>query len=99
MRLLYQYPLLFFYMLPPPPLSTLFPYTTLFRSPGRDQVEDDIAEVGCRPDPPLIEHGHRQQAVMSQRQEPGTFAELVAGDVTRPGRALTLGLEIGRAHV
>src|SRR5439155_7368668 len=28
------FPLSFFFMLPPPPTSTLFPYTTLFRSPS-----------------------------------------------------------------
>src|SRR5262245_63272484 len=27
---------IFFFMIPPPPRSTLFPYTTLFRSKGKD---------------------------------------------------------------
>src|SRR3712207_7632774 len=33
-----------------PPRSTLFPYTTLFRSPGQDLHEVDAAEVGERID-------------------------------------------------
>src|SRR5438105_11113640 len=34
-------------MLPPPPRSTLFPYTTLFRSPGHDQLHGQ-AHVGVQ---------------------------------------------------
>src|SRR3712207_8804058 len=43
-----------------PPRSTLFPYTTLFRSPGRernaiqlDQVDTLLA--GCEHDPPVLD--------------------------------------------
>src|SRR3989442_9013690 len=34
----------FFLMIRRPPRSTLFPYTTLFRSPGRGVVEDDLGD-------------------------------------------------------
>src|SRR5207302_10646918 len=44
-------PYSFFYLLPPPPRSTLFPYTTLFRSPvvpggpaGRHAAGDGLTE-------------------------------------------------------
>src|SRR5438309_8551548 len=38
---------LFFLMLQPPPRSTLFPYTTLFRSegPGAEGAEEALADV------------------------------------------------------
>src|SRR5437764_8638862 len=35
----------FFYMIPRPPRSTLFPYTTLFRSQARAGIED-LAPIG-----------------------------------------------------
>src|SRR5689334_23556540 len=35
----------------PPPRSTLFPYTTLFRSPGRG-LPEARAPASCRPHPP-----------------------------------------------
>jgi len=35
---------LFFFLLPPPPISTLFPYTTLFRSIGVYRHERDGAQ-------------------------------------------------------
>src|SRR5690242_21522505 len=34
-------------MIPPPPRSTLFPYTTLFRSLGAGFVECDRGVLGC----------------------------------------------------
>src|SRR5258707_8113534 len=38
----------FFLMIRRPPRSTLFPYTTLFRSAGNAEEEFQPAEVGCR---------------------------------------------------
>src|SRR5699024_12042863 len=40
---------LFFLLLPPPPRSTLFPYTTLFRSRARGFTQDD-AHIYCTED-------------------------------------------------
>src|SRR6267154_3108381 len=49
-------PLFFFLMIRRPPRSTLFPYTPLFRSPGRAGHGECPAEgldpVGQAPDPP-----------------------------------------------
>src|SRR5205809_6070569 len=39
-------------MIPPPPRSTLFPYTTLFRS--RDVQHDDLGAVGADPAEQLL---------------------------------------------
>src|SRR5205814_8246506 len=44
---------LFFSLLPRPPSSTLFPYTTLFRSRlrlGFERVADDLGRIDDRPD-------------------------------------------------
>src|SRR5690606_41703489 len=43
-----SYYLFFFYMIRPPPRSTLFPYTTLFRSPVR------LVPAGCQEDHPHV---------------------------------------------
>src|SRR3712207_8411167 len=57
-----MYFMIFFLMIRRPPRSTLFPYTTLFRSPGapasesRLQVSPQTCDGGCfagRPDPAL----------------------------------------------
>src|SRR5436305_15275786 len=42
----------FFLMIPPPPRSTLFPYTTLFRSPARANSHREPLGDGTPPDPP-----------------------------------------------
>src|SRR5215204_6599918 len=42
----------FFLLFPRPPRSTLFPYTTLFRSPGARRPATPGAEVGPPPPPP-----------------------------------------------
>src|SRR5262249_56696312 len=68
----------FFFMLPPPPTSPLFPYTTLFRS-GRGRgpiVRSRTARVvrrDARRDP-----GHRSRGSLSPRRahESGTLASL-----------------------
>src|SRR5437868_9014708 len=38
-------------MIPPPPISTLFPYTTLFRSSGPHSTATARADDGCRGSP------------------------------------------------
>src|SRR5262245_64490650 len=44
--LLFSFCLLFFLMIPPPPRSTLFPYTTLFRSPlNRPRIDPRVRRV------------------------------------------------------
>src|SRR2546425_3478057 len=55
-----------------PPRSTLFPYTTLFRSQGEVAVERRFAQpvAAVRP-PPVIQHV-RQMAVQRERSEEHT---------------------------
>src|SRR5207245_11218678 len=63
-RVLYVWPCIFFLTLPLSPRSTLFPYTTLFRSPlrrvpcpwdhGADR-DPNAREPGCRDGPPADE--------------------------------------------
>src|SRR2546422_8198016 len=67
-----------------PPRSTLFPYTTLFRSAGHRQVVDsqsrlDVARiVGCvarppeRPEHPLVVHGQSRNGGDHGRSEEHT---------------------------
>src|SRR2546422_4447444 len=43
--LLFHHPLFFFLMIRRPPRSTLFPYTTLFRSRSRPRASADTASV------------------------------------------------------
>src|SRR5437588_5199276 len=43
-----MYTYLSFLMLPPPPRSTLFPYTTLFRSPNPDDEEGVVDDLTVR---------------------------------------------------
>src|SRR5205823_13469259 len=40
------YTLFFFLMIRPPPRSTLFPYTTLFRSTGAERMPHDLSHLG-----------------------------------------------------
>src|SRR5947199_7177889 len=57
------YPISFFLMLRPPPRSTLFPYTTLFRS--------SIITGGC-----IISGGRVQNSVLSPRVRVNEHAEV-----------------------
>src|SRR5438067_5514465 len=52
-------------MLPPPPRSTLFPYTTLFRSQEErhDRVCELTCKVVCERDPAESAHVRRQRAL------------------------------------
>src|SRR5438034_10822283 len=51
--------LLFFFMIRPPPRSTLFPYTTLFRSPRRAALADDALDRAAADD---RRRSHRHRA-------------------------------------
>src|SRR2546430_13243379 len=55
-----------------PPRSTLFPYTTLFRSPGRQRVDDHQSLVGAMPRGVEIEHAPGQPRSGVQRSEEHT---------------------------
>src|SRR5438552_15684490 len=86
--------LFFFLMIRRPPRSTLFPYTTLFRSPEHAQLRDDLGCLGVAQQPAPDGrvrgvHGHvqRREVVLDDsRHIPG----LEVGE---------RGEEIGRAHV
>src|SRR5438876_7953727 len=56
--------LFFFLMIQPPPRSTLFPYTTLFRSPRGDQRLD---RVGNRIAPPVALGEHADRLLEEER--------------------------------
>src|SRR3712207_8073654 len=67
-----------------PPRSTLFPYTTLFRSPRLGQLLEPVRErVG-----PLLEVGAQVRA--AERED--------VGDLARPRAVVALGVVAGRAH-
>src|SRR3712207_8959197 len=50
-----------------PPRSTLFPYTTLFRSPVHLEPDDAQAALGERPR--LARHDHDADALAAQRRD------------------------------
>src|SRR2546429_3314082 len=51
-----------------PPRSTLFPYTTLFRSKGRDKLRRDVMHDGVGAPPDALEPDrHRERAAGLQR--------------------------------
>src|SRR3989449_11643989 len=52
-----QYFFFFFLMIRRPPRSTLFPYTTLFRSPGDDVAGEDDQALLSQPLHPVGVHG------------------------------------------
>src|SRR5256885_10976906 len=63
--------LFFFLMIRRPPRSTLFPYTTLFRSlPGRRRL------APCRPVHTVRSLPHRRRTVMGQRRSEEHTSEL-----------------------
>src|SRR5438445_940571 len=58
---------LFFLLIRPPPRSTLFPYTTLFRSrAGREREEQDRHALA---DPRLADHGAEERRPASDQPE------------------------------
>src|SRR5256885_7313317 len=63
----------FFLMIRRPPRSTLFPYTTLFRSPGRDPVDRSAHErvfPGARDLHPACDARARSEEHTSELQSP-----------------------------
>src|SRR5690606_41993244 len=62
-----------FLMIPLPPRSTLFPYTTLFRS-YMDAVEQFMDEIGGEPDVRMV--SFRQLADWLDAQDPGVLTKL-----------------------
>src|SRR5690349_23207602 len=58
----------FFYMIRRPPRSTLFPYTTLFRSRGRAVARLDQAGL----EPPLCRQGRSGSSRLERRSEEHT---------------------------
>src|SRR5438270_13599879 len=68
-----------------PPRSTLFPYTTLFRSRGLDQAEQD----GLR---------HRRVAAFRQRLRVGFFVLPLGDDLTGQQVSVTGGVDPDLAH-
>src|SRR5438552_13383848 len=60
----------FFLMIPPPPRSTLFPYTTLFRSPGAGQRHDPLQLSGRARPHPRGPQGLRSEEHTSELQSP-----------------------------
>src|SRR5207248_11747486 len=74
----------FFLMTRPPPRSTLFPYTTLFRSPSSPPYAE--------PRDPIERSIRRQPSAMSEAGAEHAGAVLVADDATAT-RSLVLGLD------
>src|SRR2546429_7067576 len=68
-----------------PPRSTLFPYTTLFRSPHRSRAPHDRAGGGARETIAAAEHGQRRERVELGHQRPQPAARLVAAPRDRGG--------------
>src|SRR2546422_6311362 len=71
-------------MIRPPPRSTLFPYTTLFRSPGASRVVDNPGQRRCA-------HSSRfaQRALVDTRQIidiAGVRSRQITGDIKQIGR-------------
>src|SRR2546425_11060385 len=90
LTLLCSYLVLFFLMIRRPPRSTLFPYTTLFRSQRAPDPPAGRARSGAR-GPAGATHAHSRGAA---RGAPGLPQRVHLGGA-RAGAAR----EIGRAHV
>src|SRR3712207_7944570 len=70
----------FFLMIRRPPRSTLFPYTTLFRSPRARVTQEDHRFAG-------VEIGTRGQGVDGGGVDGGGSAEVEVGQALDPGEA------------
>src|SRR3712207_7439296 len=90
----------FFLMIRRPPRSTLFPYTTLFRSPVVDRVEapgfreDDVVRVA----EPRGVNGHRRAGNVPRLVGAARSAEGVAG-VRRPQDRKSTRLNSSHANI
>src|SRR5207249_4330608 len=73
----------FFHIIPPPPTSTLFPYTTLFRSVV-SVVPDDLERRACRP--PLLGGQYARRDGRTQWRPRGSRADDARGAHVAPGR-------------
>src|SRR2546426_12644068 len=84
--------LFFFLMIRRPPRSTLFPYTTLFRSHRPERVGDGI----------LLRRAQHRHGTEGERQGANTGlhgSSLRIGEATFCAARAWLSREIGRAHV
>src|SRR5438552_10546387 len=69
-----------FLMMPRPPRSTLFPYTTLFRSgQARRLVHDAVARRGSREDRPEGRRGSGRDGGRSHERRPGAARQRSSG--------------------
>src|SRR5256884_9395617 len=91
----------FFLMIRRPPRSTLFPYTTLFRSPLRP----DACQILCGAilSPPYRLGGTTMRLTAEQMRSLPSFFSQISDPRRAQGRrhrlSMVLGIEIGRAHV
>src|SRR5690625_1606223 len=98
-----SFPFLFFSLLPPPPTSTLFPYTTLFRSDQRDDQDEEgegAQHVDHEADDLVdgahhrggravgLEQGDAQGQAQQHRQRHGHPGHVQGGDGVLPQTAL-----------
>ena len=51
----------------------------LFHHPDVDQVVDDLSEITCSLDAPVVEHGFRHVTELVNGKQPDCLAELLAG--------------------
>src|SRR5437660_8285097 len=61
---------LFYLMLQRPPSSTLFPYTTLFRSKPPMRIAGEQSAIFCNPDSELAEGGGSLFSIRSEEHTP-----------------------------
>src|SRR6266481_8497169 len=66
----------FFLMIRRPPRSTLFPYTTLFRSPAPHRAMDrgQVSGPHCRPDRPSHDTGDRKSTRLNSSHSSISYA-------------------------
>src|SRR5690242_21649164 len=88
-------PLIFFLMIRRPPRSTLFPYTTLFRSDEK-RCRAAIKQIEKRTSPGIEEHDGL--AIMSV-PVPGDALFVTVRDASEPFSDEEQQVKIGRAHV
>src|SRR5207249_10531569 len=74
---------LFFFRLPPPPRSTLFPYTTLFRSQQNAGVIEHPPHVGTRP----VARAEANASITASARTPPTTAPSPFTAIPRPDRS------------